>query len=64
MTAITRDDIRAVMDNIGVRAKAAAETLAASSGESRNRALMACAAALRNAEASIIAANAKDMAAG
>jgi glutamate-5-semialdehyde dehydrogenase len=56
------NDIAAVMRDIGRRAKAAARTLALSSGARRNEALAAMAKAIRDSEAGILAANAEDVA--
>jgi glutamate-5-semialdehyde dehydrogenase len=52
------------MDGIGRAAVEAERVLAVSSGESRNQALRAIAAALRSNQAQILAANAKDLKAG
>ncbi|MCP5367621.1 MAG: glutamate-5-semialdehyde dehydrogenase [Hyphomicrobiales bacterium] len=57
-------DIPALMRDLGARAKAAAAVLATTDTETKNRALRAGAAALRENAARIIAANAVDMAAG
>ena len=56
-------DIRAEMASLGVEARVAARVLAASSAEDRRNALKAAAAAIRDGEAAILEANAKDMAA-
>ncbi len=53
----------AIMDAIGKSARAAAHTLALASTEAKNTALRAAAAALRDASPTILAANAKDIAA-
>ena len=55
-------DIRAEMIALGAEARAAARALAASSAEDRRRALKAAAATIRDDEAVILEANAKDMA--
>lgn len=52
------------MDAIGAAARAAAKALATTSGEQRNAALLASAAAIRERAADILEANEKDMAAG
>lgn len=54
-------DIQTVMAEIGRNAKAAAAVLAKTSPETKNRALMAAAAAIRSNAAEILAANARDM---
>ena len=59
----TDQDIAAKMAALGAEARAAARALAASSAEDRQRALEAAAAAIRDNEATILEANAKDMAA-
>ena len=56
-------DIAAEMAALGADARAAAQALAATSAETRRRALHAAAAAIRGDEAAILAANAADMAA-
>jgi glutamate-5-semialdehyde dehydrogenase len=55
-------DIAAAMAEIGRDARAAARTLALASAAQKNRALAAMAAALREAEPAILAANAEDLA--
>ena len=57
-------DIPAIMDAMGRSAVAARQSLARSSGEDRNAALLAAAQSLRDRRAVIIEANALDMAAG
>ena len=59
----TERDIAAEMAALGGEARAAARALAASSAEDRRRALEAAAAAIRSGEATILEANARDMAA-
>ena len=59
----TEHDIAAEMAALGTDASAAAQALAASSAETRRRALRAAAAAIRNDAAAILEANAADMAA-
>ncbi len=59
----TDQDIAAEMAALGTEARAAARALAASSAEDRRRALKAAAATIRDDEATILEANAKDMAA-
>ena len=54
-------DIPALMDDLGMRARAALQTLSVSAGEQRDAALAAAAAAIRDDAASILAANALDM---
>jgi glutamate-5-semialdehyde dehydrogenase len=54
-------DLEAVMAGIGRAAAAARAPLALASGESRDRALRAAAAAIRTRAAAILAANAQDM---
>ena len=56
------DTVAATMDALGASARLAAQSLAMSDGETRNRALVAAAQTLRNKVDSIIAANAIDMA--
>lgn len=63
MSAIEHDDIPAMMEQIGERARAAARGLAKASSESKTRALLAAAASVRNNADAIKAANAIDMAA-
>jgi glutamate-5-semialdehyde dehydrogenase len=55
-------DIAAVMRDIGARARLAGRALALASGADKNRALAAMAAAVRDATAAILAANAEDIA--
>jgi glutamate-5-semialdehyde dehydrogenase len=55
-------DIAAVMRDIGARAKAAGRRLALAATADKDRALAAMAAAIRNATAAILAANAEDIA--
>ncbi|MDE0049788.1 MAG: glutamate-5-semialdehyde dehydrogenase [Rhodospirillales bacterium] len=55
--------IAAAMAALGAEARAAAQALAATSAETRRRALRAAAAAIRRDEATILEANAADMAA-
>ncbi|MGB0748559.1 MAG: glutamate-5-semialdehyde dehydrogenase [Magnetospiraceae bacterium] len=64
MTAVTKDDIAAVMADLGKRAKAAGAMLATASTDSKNAALRAAASALRDSADAIKTANAMDMAAG
>ncbi len=61
---MTNTDIKALMQDIGKRAKAAAQTLASADAESKNRALREAATSLRDRSAEILVANDKDMAAG
>ncbi len=56
-------DIAAAMAALGAEARAAAQTLGAASAEARRRALHAAAEAIRRDEATILQANAADMAA-
>jgi glutamate-5-semialdehyde dehydrogenase len=56
-------DVETLMRDIGLRARAAAATLAVASTEEKNRALTAAAAGLRRREREILAANAEDVAA-
>ena len=56
-------DLKAQMFALGRAAKAAADELTRSSGEVRNGALRAAAAAIRSRQSEILAANAKDMSA-
>ncbi|MDG2033858.1 MAG: glutamate-5-semialdehyde dehydrogenase [Rhodospirillales bacterium] len=56
-----KQDITAMMTQLGAQAKAAAQVLVNADGESKNRALRAAAAALRNCAADLIAANDLDM---
>jgi glutamate-5-semialdehyde dehydrogenase len=55
------DDLAALMQDIGRRAKAAARVLALASAEQKNRALAGIAQAIRADAAAIIAANAEDI---
>jgi glutamate-5-semialdehyde dehydrogenase len=64
MNAEIQADIAEVMSAMGVAARRAAATLALASDDERNAALGAAAAQLRERSAEILAANAKDMAAG
>ena len=57
-------EIAATMDRLGTAARAAAAELALTTGELRDRALCAAAAAIRGANDKILAANATDMHAG
>ena len=59
----TEHDIAAEMAALGADARTAAQALAASSAETRRRALRVAAAAIRDDEAAILEANAADMAA-
>ena len=59
----TGQDIAAEMAALGAGARAAGQALAATSAETRRRALRAAAAAIRAGEATILEANAADMAA-
>lgn len=56
-----KQNITAMMTQLGAQAKAAAQVLVNADGESKNRALRAAAAALRNCAADLIAANDLDM---
>ena len=58
----TEPDIAAEMATLGADARAAAQALAATSAETRRRALRAAAAAIRDDETAILEANAADMA--
>jgi glutamate-5-semialdehyde dehydrogenase len=58
------DDVGAVMQQIGTRARAAARKVALAPADRRNAALKAMAAALRARAPSILAANAQDLADG
>ena len=64
MNAETRNDIPEIMIAMGVAARRAVATLGLTGDDQRNAALKAAAAALRERSAGILAANAKDMAAG
>ena len=59
-----KEDVAALMRGIGAAAKAAAETLATTPAAAKNRALTAAAGALRGRRESLLAANARDLAAG
>ncbi len=61
---MTNTDIKALMQDIGKQAKAAAQALASADAESKNRALREAATSLRDRSAEILVANDKDMAAG
>ncbi|MDH3266414.1 MAG: gamma-glutamyl-phosphate reductase, partial [Gammaproteobacteria bacterium] len=56
--------IEATMKAIGANARRASAALNLSSGDTRNAALLASAAAIRSKRSEILAANAADMAAG
>ncbi|MEY4868936.1 MAG: hypothetical protein RIS11_130 [Pseudomonadota bacterium] len=58
------DTIQQIVSDLTTRARAAARTIAAVSDDQKAQALIAAAAALRAASTEILAANAKDMAAG
>ena len=58
------DSIQQIVSDLTTRARAAARTIAAVSDDQKAQALIAAAAALRAASTEILAANAKDMAAG
>jgi len=60
----TSESIESMMDTLGAEARRAAASLATTGGAARNAALRASAAAIREAEPAILAANARDMAAG
>ena len=62
--AVLREDLQSEMEAIGAAAKAAAAQLAIATTAAKNAALTAAAAALRSESASILEANARDMAAG
>ncbi len=62
--AVLREDLQSEMEAIGAAAKAAAARLAIATTAAKNAALEAAAAALRSESASILEANARDMAAG
>jgi glutamate-5-semialdehyde dehydrogenase len=69
MVALSTSDLRdaptldAVMADIGARARAAAATMCLAATDAKNRALTQAAAAIRRDSASILAANARDVAA-
>lgn len=56
-------DTRMLITDMAARARAASRTLAAMTSEQKSRALLAAAAAIRDARDAIVAANAEDMAA-
>src|SRR5271165_1587609 len=60
----TDDDVRAEMRALGAEARTAARALANAPAEQKNRALTAGARVLRARAAEILAANARDLAAG
>jgi glutamate-5-semialdehyde dehydrogenase len=64
MTAVRAEDIKAMMKQIGVNAKAAAQVLSIAPTDQKNNALLKAAANLRETSATIKTENAKDMAAG
>jgi len=64
MTVATTENIPALMREIGAAAKAASAELATVPAEAKNAALRAAAKYLRGGQADLLAANAKDMAAG
>ena len=64
MNVETQTDIARTMDAMGVAARRAAAALTLTSNDARNSALHAAAATLRRESADILAANARDMAAG
>ena len=55
------DEKKAMLDSLGRRAKRAESVMRTASAEDRNKALIACAAALRDGYESILSANAKDV---
>jgi glutamate-5-semialdehyde dehydrogenase len=57
----TSEQTAQLMNEIGVAARAASRTLSVASSESKNAALMAAAAALRDNASAIISANARDL---
>jgi glutamate-5-semialdehyde dehydrogenase len=57
-------DVKSVMADIGLNARAAAQQLATASTDSKNRALLAAAESIWNNRETILEANAKDMKAG
>jgi len=63
-TATAVADVEALMQGLGAAARAAATELANASTEAKNTALREAAASLRDRTESILAANARDMAAG
>jgi glutamate-5-semialdehyde dehydrogenase len=64
MNALLHNDATALIAQMGQDARAAAQVLSIASTESKNRALLEAAKALRSSKAAILAANAQDMAAG
>lgn len=64
MTSFDKNDIPALMLNMGIAAKAAAKQLAVASSQAKDTALREAAKSLRDQSAKIIEANALDMAAG
>ena len=64
MNAEMQTDIARTMDAMGVAARRAGATLALTDNDRRNAALNAAAVSLRQCSGEILAANAKDMAAG
>ncbi len=64
MTAQAAQDITAIMQDLGTKAKAAAQVLSIAPTEQKNNALLKAAELLRANAPAIKAANAKDMAAG
>ncbi|MFY8094547.1 MAG: glutamate-5-semialdehyde dehydrogenase [Niveispirillum sp.] len=61
MDSIDRQDIAAIMDDLGRRARAASAIVATAPAEARDKALRVAAATLRARTAEILAANAMDM---
>lgn len=57
----SRDDVGAMMNGLGQAARAAARALALADTDTKNNALRAMAAAIRESETAIIAANGKDV---
>ena len=60
MLDVARDDIRALMLEIGRRARAAAQPLAIASAERKHAALVSMAREIEHRKADILAANAND----
>ena len=58
------DEVPEYMQSLGVRARAASQLIASADGQTKNKALNAIANALQESQATLVAANQKDMEAG
>ena len=55
------DEVPEYMRSLGVRARAASQLIASADGQTKNKALNAIANALQESQATLVAANQKDM---